>query len=113
MNDDSVLITERLSALRPKLHRYCSRMTGSVVDGEDIVQEVFIKVLSGAAPRETAREPDAWLFRVAHNASLDFLRHRQRLATVSIDDADDRVAGLEAPEDQSAVAPARLCVFMR
>src|SRR5216683_3188413 len=28
-----------LRELRPKLHRYCARMTGSVVDGEDVVQE--------------------------------------------------------------------------
>ncbi len=26
-----------LGELRPKLHRYCARMTGSVVDGVDVV----------------------------------------------------------------------------
>ena len=35
------LITE----LRPKLHRYCARMTGSVVDGEDVLQEALIKAI--------------------------------------------------------------------
>ena len=34
-----------LSDLRPKLHRYCARMTGSVLDGEDIVQEVLVKAI--------------------------------------------------------------------
>jgi RNA polymerase sigma-70 factor (ECF subfamily) len=29
---------EIAQALRPKLHRYCARMAGSAVDGEDIVQ---------------------------------------------------------------------------
>ncbi|TGT62291.1 RNA polymerase sigma factor, partial [bacterium M00.F.Ca.ET.159.01.1.1] len=29
--------------LRPKLHRYCARMTGSVVDGEDVLQEALAK----------------------------------------------------------------------
>jgi RNA polymerase sigma-70 factor (ECF subfamily) len=113
MNEDSVLLTERLSSLRPKLHRYCSRMTGSVVDGEDIVQDVFIKVLSGAVPEQTLGNPDAWLFRIAHNASLDFLRHRGRLAIVSFDDAEDEVSSLQAQEDQSEVAAAGLGVFMR
>jgi hypothetical protein len=28
-----------LGEMRPKLHRYCARMTGSVIDGEDVVQE--------------------------------------------------------------------------
>ncbi|MFT7521167.1 MAG: hypothetical protein ACI9MC_003318 [Kiritimatiellia bacterium] len=30
-----------LEQLRPKLHRYCSRMVGSVVDGEDVVQDTL------------------------------------------------------------------------
>ena len=30
---------QRLGELRPKLHRYCARMTGSVFDGEDVIQE--------------------------------------------------------------------------
>jgi RNA polymerase sigma-70 factor (ECF subfamily) len=34
---------ETIAHLRPKLHRYCSRMTGSVFDGEDIVQEALFQ----------------------------------------------------------------------
>ena len=30
---------ETISSLRPSLHRYCARMTGSVMDEEDVVQE--------------------------------------------------------------------------
>jgi RNA polymerase sigma-70 factor (ECF subfamily) len=32
---------ETILCLHPQLHRYCSRMTGSVLDGEDIVQDVL------------------------------------------------------------------------
>ena len=32
---------ETIASLRPSLHRYCSRMTGSVLDGEDLVQEAL------------------------------------------------------------------------
>ncbi len=28
-----------LAEMRPKLHRYCARMIGSVIDGEDVLQE--------------------------------------------------------------------------
>ncbi len=31
-----------LRDLRPKLHRFCSRMVGSVLDGEDLVRETLI-----------------------------------------------------------------------
>ena len=45
----------RLAELRPKLHRYCARMTGSVIDGEDVVQEAMLKALE--AFRKTVRLP--------------------------------------------------------
>jgi hypothetical protein len=34
---------ETLTNLRPSLHRYCARMTGSVMDGEDVVQEALFE----------------------------------------------------------------------
>src|SRR5258706_16342612 len=34
---------EAVSHLRPSLHRYCARMTGSVSDGEDIVQDSLVQ----------------------------------------------------------------------
>jgi hypothetical protein len=34
---------ETIAQLRPRLHRYCSRMTGSVMDGEDVVQDALFE----------------------------------------------------------------------
>jgi hypothetical protein len=34
---------ETIATLRPSLHRYCARMTGSVMDGEDVVQEALFR----------------------------------------------------------------------
>lgn len=68
----------RLQALRPRLHRYCARMTGSAVDGEDVVQTALLKALQ--ARDQVTGNPEAWLFRIAHNASLDHLRSRTRVA---------------------------------
>ena len=31
--------------MRPRLHRYCARMVGSVIDGEDVVQDALIKAV--------------------------------------------------------------------
>jgi RNA polymerase sigma-70 factor (ECF subfamily) len=44
--------------LRRKLHRYCARMTGSVIDGEDVVQEALLKAVE-ALPR-TGRVDGCW-----------------------------------------------------
>ena len=32
-----------VDGLRPELHRYCARLTGSVIEGEDIVQDTLAK----------------------------------------------------------------------
>jgi DNA-directed RNA polymerase specialized sigma24 family protein len=45
---------EKLVAeIRPELHRYCARMTGSVIDGEDIVQDVLAKAFICCRKRQT------------------------------------------------------------
>jgi RNA polymerase sigma factor (sigma-70 family) len=67
-------VVAAIEALRPDLHRYCARMTGSVIDGEDVVQDVLVRALD---ERTTLRDPSAlraWLFRVAHNRALDMIR---------------------------------------
>lgn len=38
-----VAFLETIAQLRPRLHRYCSRMTGSVMDGEDVVQDALFE----------------------------------------------------------------------
>ena len=43
-------IEQLLRQLRPRLHRYCARMTGSVIDGEDVLQEALLKAVE-ALPR--------------------------------------------------------------
>lgn len=65
-----------LSTMRPSLHRYCARMVGSTIDAEDIVQDAFLKAAGWRG--EDVSNPEGWLFRVAHNTALDFLRRRRR-----------------------------------
>ena len=43
--DTRAALDRLLAELRPKLHRYCARMTGSVIDGEDVVQEALVKAI--------------------------------------------------------------------
>src|SRR4030088_802000 len=71
-------IDRLLVAMRPKLHRYCARMTGSVIDGEDVIQEAMLKALEAFSPAGPVANLEGWTFRIAHNAALDFLRRRVR-----------------------------------
>jgi RNA polymerase sigma-70 factor (ECF subfamily) len=82
MNKDE--FEDRLTALTPRLHRYCARMTGSTVDGEDVVQDSLVKALSARAEGANVDNLEGWLFRIAHNTSLDLLRRRSRNTVVPL-----------------------------
>ncbi|HEV8592866.1 MAG TPA: sigma-70 family RNA polymerase sigma factor [Pyrinomonadaceae bacterium] len=67
---------ETISELRPSLHRYCARMTGSAMDGEDVVQEALFEAYRKLDKFDETRPLKPWLFRIAHNRCIDFLRRR-------------------------------------
>src|SRR6516162_7258132 len=67
---------ETITQLRPSLHRYCSRMTSSVMDGEDVVQEALFEAYRKLDKFDDSRPLKPWLFRIAHNRCIDFLRKR-------------------------------------
>jgi RNA polymerase sigma-70 factor (ECF subfamily) len=75
---------DRLTALRPRLHRYCARMTGSTVDGEDVLQDTLVKALSARAEGAKVDNLEGWVFRIAHNTSLDLLRRGSRNTVVPL-----------------------------
>lgn len=109
-------LAQLLARLRPRLHRYVARMTGSVLDGEDIVQEALAKAAQRYDPA-TVRQPEAWLFRIAHNTALDFLRHRavERGLFVDVEaeaDADDRADLADDPVARAEATAAALGTFM-
>jgi RNA polymerase sigma-70 factor (ECF subfamily) len=102
-----------VSELRPKLHRYCTRMTGSVLDGEDVVHEAIVKAMEALSQPGLIARPEAWLFRIAHNATLDFLRHRARQDAAHADEDPDMIIDPLAVADDRQVAAASLRTFMR
>jgi RNA polymerase sigma-70 factor, ECF subfamily len=67
---------EAITQLRPGLHRYCSRMTGSVMDGEDVVQEALFEAYRKLDQYDESRPLAPWLFKIAHNRCIDLLRRR-------------------------------------
>jgi RNA polymerase sigma-70 factor (ECF subfamily) len=106
-------LDELLGALRPKLHRYCARMTGSVIDGEDVVQDVMAKALAAFPEHVPADHREAWLLRVAHNAAIDFLRRRVHRDAGRSDEDPDMIAEPAGEADRRVAAAAALRTFMR
>jgi RNA polymerase sigma-70 factor (ECF subfamily) len=69
-------LLETIATLRPALHRYCARMTGSVMDGEDVMQEALFEAYRKLDQFDESRPLKPWLFRICHNRCIDFLRHK-------------------------------------
>jgi DNA-directed RNA polymerase specialized sigma24 family protein len=70
-----------VAGIRPELHRFCARMTGSVADGEDIVQETLTRAYASLSQLEKVAQLRSWLLRIAHNQAIDHVRgyeHRMR-----------------------------------
>jgi RNA polymerase sigma-70 factor, ECF subfamily len=67
---------ETITQLRPRLHRYCSRMTGSAMDGEDVVQDALFEAYRKLDQYDESRPLSPWLFKIAHNRCIDLLRKR-------------------------------------
>lgn len=67
---------ELVATIRPQLLRYCSRMVGSLTDGEDLVQESIAQAYFKFSLWREGLPLRAWLLRIAHNKCIDFLRQR-------------------------------------
>jgi len=92
-----------IDPLRADLHRYCTRMTGSIADGEDVVQDTLARACYELSQHQTLPPLRPWLFRIAHNRAIDHRRHAAHRVAEPLDAAaelpgDER----DGPEQQLA-----------
>jgi RNA polymerase sigma-70 factor, ECF subfamily len=89
---------QTITNLRPRLHRYCTRMTGSVLDGEDVVQEALFQAYRRLDTFDDSQSLTPWLFKIAHNRCIDFLRRRGARRKAEAEAATpDFVAAIDPP----------------
>lgn len=89
------------ATVRPRLHRFCARMCGSSLDGEDVVQEALAEAFYNLASLKDPSRFEAWMFRIAYHKCIDFLRReRRREDDVAFDEErDDRSLPADDPPD--------------
>ena len=69
-----------------KIYRYVAFKIGNETEAEDMTQQVFLKVLRSISSfRWRGISFAAWLFRIAHNQVVDYLRKKAKRVTVPID----------------------------
>jgi len=87
--------------VRPELHRYCTRMTGSAADGEDVVQETLARACYELSQMQAMPPLRPWLFRIAHNRAIDHWRHERLRAAEPLDAAAEIAAEHDLEPDHS------------
>src|SRR5262245_51109716 len=73
----------------PRVFSLACRMTGSPQEGEDLLQEIFLQVYRKLGSFRGEASLGTWLYRLAMNQCLDFVRsrqHRARAVTAGFDD---------------------------
>jgi RNA polymerase sigma-70 factor (ECF subfamily) len=87
-------IRAQMIALLPRLRRFAIALTGSIADGDDLVQDTVERALKGLHLWEKGTRLDSWMFRIARNRFIDGRRSAKREGTVIAD----------APEEFSSVS---------
>jgi RNA polymerase sigma-70 factor (ECF subfamily) len=90
--------------LRPELHRFCTRMTGSPCDGEDVLQDALVLAFYRFSELRDGGSLRAWLFRIAHNKCIDFLRGQKHFEALDAHDVEEEAAMDDTLDHKQRVA---------
>lgn len=80
-----------------RVYRLAYRMTGRAEDAEDIVQETFVRVYRQLGRFQSRSNFTTWLYRVAVNCAIDYLRSRPHRESAEQPAALDRLDGAAGP----------------
>jgi len=89
---------------RKPLINFIYRFTTNPGESEDLAQEVFIKVFQSASTYEAKAAFSTWLYRIATNSALNFVRDRKARLTYSLDQEPDdpgKQGQIELPDGKS------------
>ncbi len=75
---DNIAAGELIDLYQDKVFRICFSFLGNLHDAEDLTQEVFIDVLQNLKNFRGDSAPGTWIYRIAVNRSLNFIRNRKR-----------------------------------
>lgn len=68
------------------IYRYCRQMTKNSTQAEDLVQDIFLRVLRKAGAYRRAGSFKAWLYHIARNVTFDQLRKAKVRGEQSLDE---------------------------
>ena len=79
-----------------KLFTYIYHLVGNREEAEDILQNVFVKMYNNIKRFDTKRKFSSWIYRIAHNEAVNFLKRKSKKQFVSWEDITVSKDKLEA-----------------
>src|ERR1700677_1089461 len=111
---DMELLPDLVERCQHRLVRYLLYLTGRREYAEDLAQETWIRVLQRGSQYNGRQRFDPWLFAIARNLAIDYLRKKRKaVATVSLPDDHDAVLLLPSSGPSTFEAAARSQDAMR
>ena len=85
-----------------KVYSLCLRMTGNAEDAEDLAQEAFVRAYQSISSFKGESGFGSWLYRLAKNICIDFLRREKRREKSSLTYLDEagNAMDLEVPDER-------------
>ncbi len=75
------------------VYRLAYRMTGRAEDAEDVVQETFVRVYRQLGRFEARSHFATWLYRIAFNCAIDYMRGRPHRESAEQQERLERLSG--------------------
>jgi len=104
MNPDS---RAQMVALLPRLRRFCCGLTGSEVEGDELVQMTCERALSRLHQWQNGTRLDSWMYRIAQTIWLNRIRQDRARKTVADSDLVERATENRAGSDPESGAELR------
>jgi RNA polymerase sigma-70 factor (ECF subfamily) len=98
--NDAAAFNEIVSRYKNKVFNYVCRMVGAGADAEDLTQETFLRAYMNIKSFQSRASLNTWLFRIATNICIDFVRKRRKTQAVTASlHREDEEEGSEVERD--------------
>lgn len=85
---DPMALTQLYEENFDRIYRYIVLKIGEKTEAEDMTQQVFLNAFKSISSYKYRGAPfSSWLFRIAHNQIVDYLRRKSKRATVPLDES--------------------------
>lgn len=89
MPSDDLTIEKVVTEYLELIYRFAYRLVGNETDASDIAQEVMVKVWQNWTKYDPTQNLKPWLFKIARNTAIDWLRRRRQIPFSQLNQVDD------------------------